>query len=99
MHRPVVCGHRGPQALHTQALHTQPRRLQVRPPSGCLKASCSGDGMQVRTTLLFCLDLALLPSAFSQSFPPLSEKMQCRHPSALGVEDNVCVGQNQLHET
>lgn len=89
MLRQVVCEHRGPQALHTQ-----PRCLQVMLLKGCLKASCSGDGMQVRTALLFGLDLALLPS-----LSPLSEEMQCRHPGASGVEDNVCVGQNQLHMT
>lgn len=55
--------------------------------------------MQVRATLLFALDLTLLPSAFPQSFRPLSEEMQCRHHSASGVEDNMCVGQNQLRMT
>lgn len=55
--------------------------------------------MQVLTTLLFGLDLALLPYAFPQSFRLLSEEMQCGHPSASGVEDNMCVGQNQLHMT
>lgn len=91
---PVVWGHGGPPGLHPQ-----PRRLQVRSRSGCLKAGCSGDGMQVHAALPFGLDLALLPSAFPQSFRPLSEEMQCRHPSASEMEENMCVGQNQLQMT
>lgn len=73
----VAGGHGGPQGLHTQ-----PRRLHIRPPLGCLQAGCSGDGAQVRASALL---LGSCPPAFPQAFRLCWRRCSAGIPALQGL--------------